>query len=235
MTENKFDGEFISYALGNLPEKMITEAIYSKKKIKINRWLPVAVIAVIALSMIPVSRIWHNKVIPLNINTITSAEYSAPKITSSIETVQVTEDDANAWLGFELSGKLPKDLRNFTMEYYLVRDSKIDKTLGVEIWGNDEDTESPKPQFHITITEGQVLEELLFDYDLTTDINGITVIAGVIPGETKIDKNGEERYRHARYFSLFDVGIYHCTVETQGQVSEYAFNELNNILIDLLR
>lgn len=133
MTDNKFDGEFISYALGNLPEKMIAEAIYSKKRIKINRRYMTAVVAVIALIMIPVSRIWHNKVIPLNINTITSAGYSAPKITSSIETVHVTEDYANAWLGFELSGKLPKDLKDFTMEYYLVLDSKIDKTLGVEI------------------------------------------------------------------------------------------------------
>lgn len=234
MTDNKFDGEFISYALGNISEKMITEAIYSKKRIKINRWYRTAVIVIIAIIMIPVSRIWHNEVIPLNINTITSAEYSAPKITSTVETVQVTEEDVNTWLGFDLSGSLPKELREFTIEYKVVRDSGIDKTLGVEIRGEVENAKSPKPQFRITITEGQVLEELLFDYDVTTDINGTTVIAGVIPGETRINRDGEERYLPARYFSLFDVGVYHCTIETQGQVSEDAFNELNNILIDLL-
>ena len=78
------------------------------------------------------------------------------------------------------------------------------------------------------------MEELLFDYDVTTDIDGVTVIAGVMPGETRTNRDGEERYWPARYFSLFDVGAYHCTVETQGQVSEDAFSEMNNVLIDCL-
>lgn len=234
MTDNKFDGEFISYALGNISEKMITEAVNSGKRIKINRWYRTAVVVAIALVMILVSRIRHNEIIPLNINTITSAEYSAPKITSTVETVRATKDDVNAWLGFDLSSNLPKELKEFTVKYNIVRDSEGDKTLGIEIYGEVEDAKSPKPQFHITITEGQVLEELLFDCDVTTDINGTTVVAGVIPGETRINRDGEERYLPARYFSLFDVGIYHCTIETQGQISEDAFNKLNNILIDLL-
>lgn len=235
MTENKFDGEFISYALGDLPEKMITEAMHSHKKMKIKWWFPAAVLVMIAVIMIPVSRIWYDEVIPLNINTITSAEYSAPTITSTIETVPVTEDDVNAWLEFDLSSNLPRELKDFTLKYHLVRDSEIDKTLGVEIWGEVEGAENPKPQFHITITEGQVLEDLLFDYDVTTDIDGVTVIAGVMPGETRTNRDGEERYWPARYFSLFDVGVYHCAIETQGQVSEDTFCELNNILVDLLK
>ena len=118
--------------------------------------------------------------------------------------------------------------------YYLVRDSKIDDTLGVEIWGEVEDAETPRPQFRIAITEGSVLEDLLFDYNVTTDIDGVTVIAGVMPGEMKTNRDGEEKYWPARYFSLFDVGVYHCAVETQGQVAEDAFCELNNNLIDCL-
>lgn len=235
MTENKFDGEFISYALGNLPEKMITEAVNSHKRLKIKWWFPAAILVLVAVIMIPVSRIWHSEFIPLNINTITSAEYSAPAITSTIEAVQVTEDDVNAWLEFDLNSSLPRELKDFTLKCYLVRDSEIDKTLGVEIWGEVEEAESPRPQFHITITEGQVLEDLLFDYDVTTDIDGVTVIAGVMPGETRTNRDGEERYWPARYFSLFDIGEYHCTVETQGQVSEEAFSELNNTLVDLLK
>ena len=172
--------------------------------------------------------------IPLNINTITDASYSAPAITSTIETVQVTEDDVDAWLGFDLHSSLPKEIKDFTMKYYLVRDSKIDDTLGVEIWGEVEDAETPRPQFRIAITEGSVLEDLLFDYNVTTDIDGVTVIAGVMPGEMKTNRDGEEKYWPARYFSLFDVGVYHCAVETQGQVAEDAFCELNNNLIDCL-
>ena len=118
--------------------------------------------------------------------------------------------------------------------YYLVRDSKIDDTLGVEIWGEVEDAETPRPQFRIAITEGAVLEDLLFDYNVTTDIDGVTVIAGVMSGEMKTNRDGEEKYWPARYFSLFDVGVYHCAVETQGQVAEDAFCELNNNLIDCL-
>ena len=75
---------------------------------------------------------------------------------------------------------------------------------------------------------------LLFDYNVTTDIDGVTVIAGVMPGEMKTNRDGEEKYWPARYFSLFDVGVYHCAVETQGQVSEDTFTELNNNLIDCL-
>lgn len=120
------------------------------------------------------------------------------------------------------------------MKYYLVQDSADNGTLGVQVWGEVEGAEYPKPKFYIGITEGSVLEELLFDYDITTDIDGVTVIAGVIPGETKINRDGEEVYIPAKYFSLFDVGVYHCAVETQGQVSEEVFSELNNIIIDLL-
>ena len=172
--------------------------------------------------------------IPLNINTITDASYSAPAITSTIETVQVTEDDVDAWLGFDLHSSLPKEIKDFTMKYYLVRDSEIDETLGVEVWGEVDDAEYPKPSFRISITEGQVLEDLLFNYEVTTNIDGVTVIAGVMPGEYKTNRDGEEVWRPARYFSLFDVGVYHCTVETQGQVSEDTFSKLNNIIIDCL-
>ena len=176
----------------------------------------------------------HDNYIPLNFNTITDATYSAPEITSTIESVQVTEDDVNAWLEFDLRSNLPKEIKDFSMKYYLVQDSEIDETLGVRVVGKVEDAETPKPQFHITITEGKVTEDLLFDYDVTTDIDGVTVIAGVMPGETRTNRDGEELYWPAEYYSLFDVGAYHCALETQGQVSEETFSELNNILIDCL-
>ena len=223
-------------SLGRIDDDMIqnVEALRGKKKRPAwIKWSAVA--ACLCLVAIIGMRLWlDDSFIPLNINTITDASYSAPAITSTIESVQVTEDDVNAWLGFDFRNNMPKEIKDFSMKYYLVRDSEIDETLGVEIWGEVEDAETPRPQFHITITEGKVLEELLFDYDVTTDIDGVSVIAGVMPGETKTNRDGEERYWPARYFSLFDVGVYHCTVETQGQVSEDAFSEMNNVLIDCL-
>lgn len=223
-------------SLGRIDDDMIqnVEALRGKKKRPAwIKWSAVA--ACLCLVAIIGMRLWlDDSFIPLNINTITDASYSAPAITSTIESVQVTEDDVNAWLGFDLRNNMPKEIKDFTMKYYLVRDCEIDEILGVEVWGEVEDAEIPSPQFYITITEGKVLEELLFDYDVTTDIDGVTVIAGVMPGETRTNRDGEERYWPARYFSLFDVGAYHCTVETQGQVSEDAFSEMNNVLIDCL-
>jgi len=225
-----------SHALGEIGDKYVSEAIsytFSKKK---NGWMKwgamAACLCLVVLVGIKIGT--RDNFIPLNINTITSASFSAPAITSTIESVQVTEDDVNAWLGFDLRSNLPKEIKDFSMKYYLVRDSEIDETLGVEVWGKVEDAEIPRPQFHITITEGKVLEGLLFDYDVTTDIDGVTVIAGVMPGEYNTKRDGDVVWQPARYFSLFDVGVYHCTVETQGQVSEDAFSELNNVLVDLL-
>lgn len=235
MTKNKFDGEFISYSLGNLPEKMITEAVYSHKRIKIKWWFPAAVLVMFAVIMIPVSRIWHDEVIPLNINTITSAEYSAPLITSTIDTTSVSEGDVVEWLGFSLQNNLPQEMEHFTIEYRLVNDTKTTKTYGVVIEGKLSDADTPKPSFRVVITEGKVLEELVFDYDVITNVDGVTVIAGVMPGEYRTNREGEEIYWPAKYFSSFDIGEYHCTIETQGQVSEAAFSELNNTLVDLLR
>ena len=235
MTEDKFDGEFISYALGNLPEKMITEAVNSHKRLKIKWWFPAAVLVLVAVIIIPVSKIWHNEVIPLNINTIISAEYSAPLITSTIVNTEVNEDDVLEWLDFSLQNNLPREMKDYTLKYWLVEDSEINKTLGVIIEGEIEEAEYPKPFFRVVITEGQVLEDLLFNYEVTTDIDGVTIIAGVKPGEYKTNRDGEEVWWPARYFSLFDIGEYHCTVETQGQVSEVAFSELNNTLVDLLK
>lgn len=225
-----------SHALGQIDDKYITKAINYQPHRKSHSWIKWgAMAACLCLVAIIGTRLGtDDNFIPLNINTITDTSYSAPTITSTIESVQVTEDDVNAWLGFDLRCNLPKEIKDYTMKYYLVQDSEIDETLGVEIWGEVEDAETPRPQFHITITEGKILEEILFDYDVTTDIDGVTVIAGIVPGETRTNRDGEERYWPARYFSLFDVGVYHCAVETQGQVSEDTFSELNNILIDCL-
>jgi len=214
----------------------ILERSEGRKKKKSSVWMKWGAVAacLCLVAIIGMKLGGDDNFVTLNINTITEAVYSAPKITSTIESVQVTEDKVNAWLGFELRDNLPKEIKNFTMKYYLVQDSEMDETLGIEVWGEVEDAEIPRPQFHITITEGKVLEELLFDYDVTTDIDGVTVIAGVMPGETRTNRDGEERYWPARYFSSLDVGVYHCTVETEGQVSEDTFSELNNILIDCL-
>jgi len=227
--------EEFAEVFGEISEKHILGA-RAERKMNKPVWVKFgAVAACLCLVAIIGTRLGSNdSFIPLNFNTITDASYSAPAITSTIESVQVTEDDVNAWLGFDLHSKLPKEMKDFAMKYYLVRDSEIDGTLGVRIVGKVEDAETPKPQFHITITEGKVTEGLLFDYNTTTDIDGVTVIAGVIPGETRTNRDGEEVYWPAEYFSLFDVGVYHCTVETQGQVSEDAFSELNNILVDSL-
>ena len=225
-----------SHALGEIGDKYVSEAIsytFSKKKNGWMKWGAMAACLCLVV-LVGIKMGTRDNFIPLNINTITNASYSAPAITSTIESVQVTEDDVNAWLGFDVHGNLPKEIKDFTMKYYLVRDSEIDETLGVEIWGEVEDAEIPRPQFHIAITEGKVLEDLLFDYDVTTDIDGVTVIAGVMPGETRTNRDGEELYWPAEYYSLFDVGAYHCALETQGQVSEETFSELNNILIDCL-
>ena len=223
-------------SLGRIDDDMIQHVEGLRRKKKRPVWMKWGAIAacLCLVAIIGMKLGLDDSFIPLNINTITDASYSAPAITSTIESVQVTEDDVNAWLGFDFRNNMPKEIKDFSMKYYLVRDSEIDETLGVEIWGEVEDAETPRPQFHITITEGKVLEELLFDYDVTTDIDGVSVIAGVMPGETKTNRDGEERYWPARYFSLFDVGVYHCTVETQGQVSEDAFSEMNNVLIDCL-
>ncbi len=225
-----------SHALGEIGDKYVSEAIsytFSKKK---NGWMKwAAMVACLCLVvLVGIKMGTRDNFIPLNINTITNASYSAPAITSTIESVQVTEDDVNAWLGFDLRSNLPKEIKDFTMKYYLVRDSKIDETLGVEVWGKVEDAEIPRPQFHIAITEGKVLEDLLFDYDVTTDIDGVTVIAGVMPGEYKTKRDGEVVWQPARYFSLFDVGVYHCAVETDGMISEEAFSQLINVLVDCM-
>lgn len=227
--------EEFAEVLGEINEKHILGA-RAERKIKKPMWVKLGIVAAcLCLVAIIGMRLGTNdSFIPLNINTITHASYAAPTITSTIESVQVTEDDVNAWLGYDLHSNLPKEIKDFTMNYYLVRDSEINETLGVEVWGKVEDAETPRPQFHITITKGKVLEELLFDYNVTTDIDGVTVIAGVIPGETRTYRDGEEKYWPAEYYSLFDVGAYHCAVETQGQVSEDTFSELNNILIDCL-
>lgn len=235
MIEDKFDGEFISYALGNLPEKMITEAVNSHKRLKIKWWFPAAVLVLVAVIIIPVSKIWHNEVIPLNINTIISAEYSAPLITSTIVNTEVNEDDVVEWLGFSLQNNLPREMKDYTLKYLLVIDEKTNTTQGVIIEGKLSDADIPRPSFRIRITEGKILSELLYDYDVTSDIDGITVIAGVMPGEYKTKRDGEVVYQPAEYYSSFDIGEYHCTIETHGQVSEAAFSEMNNILVDLLR
>lgn len=229
--------ERILDVLGNVDEKYIKEADPEvKTKRKALFWTKVATIAACLCIVLSVCiRMGNNSdYVPLNINTITDASYSAPAITSTIETVQVSQNDADAWLEFNLHENMPAELKDFSLKYYFVQDNEIDETLGVEIWGKVEDAETPRPQFRIAITEGKVLQDLLFDYDVTTDIDGVTVIAGVMPGETKINRDEEEIYIPAKYFSLFDVGMYHCAVETQGQVSEEAFSELNNIIIDLL-
>lgn len=227
--------ENILDAIGMINEEAVRDA-KAYQRPKSRHWLKWGAMAacLCLVVLVGIKMGTRDNFIPLNINTITNASYSAPAITSTIESVQATEDDVNAWLGFDLRSVLPKELKDFTMEYYLVQDSEIDKTLGVKVWGKVEDAEIPRPQFHITITEGKVLEGLLFDYDVTTDIDGVTVIAGVMPGEYKTKRDGEVVWQPAKYFSLFDVGVYHCTVETQGQVSEDAFSELNNTLIDCL-
>ena len=223
-------------SLGRIDDQMIQSVESLRRKKKRPAWTKWGAMAACLCLVAVLGTILgtEDDYIPLNFNTITDASYSAPAITSTIETVQATEDDVNVWLGFDLRSNLPKELKDFDMKYYLVRDSEIDETLGVEVWGEVEDAETPKPQFHITITEGKVLGDLLYDYDVTTDIDGVTVIAGVMPGETTTNRDGEEKYWPAEYYSLFDVGAYHCAVETEGQVSEDTFSKLNNILIDLL-
>ena len=223
-------------SLGRIDDDMIQGVEALRQKKKRPAWVKWGAMAACLCLVVVLGTILgtEDNYTPLNINTITEASYSAPAITSTIESVQVTEDDVNAWLGFDLHSNLPKELKDFDMKYYLVRDSEIDETLGVEVWGKVEDAETPRPQFHITITEGTVLGDLLFDYDVTTDIDGVTVIAGVMPGEMTTNRDGEEKYWPAEYYSLFDVGAFHCAVVTQGQVSEDTFSKLNNILIDLL-
>ncbi len=227
--------ENILDAIGMINEEAVRDA-KAYQRPKSRSWIKwgamAACLCLVVLAGIKMGT--HDNYIPLNFNTITDATYSAPEITSTIESVQVTEDDVNAWLEFDLRSNLPKEIKDFSMKYYLVQDSEIDETLGVRVVGKVEDAETPKPQFHITITEGKVTEDLLFDYDVTTDIDGVTVIAGVMPGETRTNRDGEELYWPAEYYSLFDVGAYHCALETQGQVSEETFSELNNILIDCL-
>ena len=227
--------ENILDAIGMINDEAVRDA-KAYKRPKSRSWLKWgAVAACLCLVVFVGIRMGSsNDYVPLNINTITDASYSAPEITSTIETIQVSQNDADTWLGFNLHENLPTELKDFSLKYYLVQDSADNGTLGVQVWGEVEGAEYPKPKFYIGITEGSVLEELLFDYDITTDIDGVTVIAGVIPGETKINRDGEEVYIPAKYFSLFDVGVYHCAVETQGQVSEEGFSELNNIIIDLL-
>lgn len=227
--------ENILDAIGMINEEAVRDA-KAYQRPKSRNWLKWGAMAacLCLVVLVGIKMGTRDNFIPLNINTITNASYSAPAITSTIESVQVTEDDVNAWLGFDLRSNLPKEIKDFSMKYYLVQDSEIDETLGVRVVGKVEDAETPKPQFHITITEGKVTEDLLFDYDVTTDIDGVTVIAGVMPGETRTNRDGEELYWPAEYYSLFDVGAYHCALETQGQVSEETFSELNNILIDCL-
>ena len=227
--------ENILDAIGMINEEAVRDA-KAYQRPKSHKWIKwgamAACLCLVVLAGIKMGN--HDNYIPLNFNTITDASYSAPAITSTIETVQATEDDVNAWLGFDLRSNLPKELKDFSMKYYLVQDSELDETLGVRVVGKVEDAETPKPQFRIAITEGKVTQDLQFDYDVTTNIDGVTVVAGVIPSETRTNRDGEELYWPAEYYSLFDVGAYHCAVETQGQVSEETFSKLNNILIDCL-
>ena len=231
MTTKRFNDAFSA-----VNDKYIDEAVnYNASKKNVWLRLSSALAACLVIAILVGVKMNHGEdFISLNINEISNASYSAPKITSTVESILATEADIENWLDNDINNILPNEMKEYTMKYWIVKNVEVDEIIGVKIEGKVEDSDTPKPKFYIKITEGHVLQDLLFDYDITTDIDGVSIIAGMIPGEMKTNRDGEEKYIPAKYYSLFDAGIYHCAVETQGAVSEEAFSELNNILVDIL-
>lgn len=237
MTDNKFDGEFISLALGYLSDKLIKEAEHAhKKRFKLTWVIPAAALVLAALIVLPIfnnnSRI--NSIVPLDYNIISSIEYSAPLVTSTIITEPANAEDATSWLGFDLKNNLPDEMQSFDIKYTFVKNTDNDEILGVSVKGRLTLADYPKPGFNLNITKGNILADPLYAYERTTDVNGITVIAGVVPETNRTSQDGKIEFIPAQYYSSFDTEEYHCCIESNGQISEAAFSELNNILINLL-
>lgn len=227
---DKLDGEFISYSMGMLSDKMISEAINARKKRSIFKWfIPAAILMFLAILIVPFTESGHDNT-SLIYNTAISFEYRAPAITSTVITEPAENEDAINWLGFDVSQLLPNEMKDYTLKYVWVMDQKTKETLGVIIEGKLSDAEYPKPGFYIEITIGEVLQQVLLSYEnsdvLDTAVDGVNIRASVIAEKHETNKNGESKFTPAKLFAVFDVDKIHCSIESRGQISDTSFAEL---------
>lgn len=227
---NKLDGEFISYSMGMLSDKMIGEAVNARKKRSTHKWLiPAAVLMLLAILIVPFARLGNNDT-SLIYNTAVSFEYRAPAITSTIITEPAEAKDAINWLGFDVSKILPDEMKDYTIKYTWVMEKNTKEHLGVIVEGKLSDAKYPKPGFYMEITIGEVLQQVLLSYEnnevLDTVVDGVSIRASVIAEKYETNQNGESKFTPAQLFAAFDINNIHCSIESRGQISDTAFGEL---------
>lgn len=225
-----------SHALGEINDKYVLEAINYTVSKKNNRWIKYGVIAACLCLCIGIGirTRMNDNFIPLNIDSNTSIGMAAQAHNSPIGIEQTDRDNTTVWLGMDLQKNLPKEMANYLLEYWFLIDRKTNGICGVTIEGGIDDDTMQSPHFIITITENLISQSFHFESDISTDINGVVVFAAARPAETRINRDGEEIFIPARYYSKFNVGEYHCAVETDGMISEEAFSQLINVLVDCM-
>ena len=227
---NKLDGEFISYSMGMLSDKMIGEAVNARKKRSTHKWLiPAAVLMLLAILVVPFTRL-ENDDISLIYNKAISYEYRAPAITSTVVTEPADSQDAVNWLGFDVSQLLPDEMKDYTLTYVWVTDKNTKETLGVIVEGYLNEAEYPRPGFYMEITVGEVLQQCRLSYEnsevFDTAVGDVNIRASVIAEKHETNQNGESMFTPAKLFAVFDVDEIHCSIESRGQLSDTAFGEL---------
>ena len=226
---DKLDGEFISYSMGMLSDKMIGEAIHAGKRIKYKWLIPAAVLVFLVILIFPFTGSEDDNT-SLIYNAAVSFEYRAPAVTSTVISEPAEDKDAINWLGFDVSRLLLDEMKNYTLKYVWAIDKDTKETLGVIVEGRLSDAEYPRPGFYIEITVGEVLQQPLLSYDksevLGTTVDGVNIRASVIAEKYETNQNGETKFTPAKLFAVFDVDMIHCFIESRGQISETAFGEL---------
>lgn len=238
--------ERILNVLGKVDEKYIKEAdpeVKAKRKAPVwTKWAAMAAcLCLVVVGALTIPNLQNEPPhgqgtidppehqIMLQYNVVSSVMSSAPALAEEIVKVKTDITEISELLGYDIDSCIPSAMKSYDFKYYTVTNTDTNEILSVAVDAREVGEETSRPGIRLEVGFGTrpLIDYVFYEEETVySTINGVEVLATVVPEVTYTNASGKEKTTPAVYTATFEQGENYYYIESRGALDQVIFDEL---------